>query len=186
MDEFLQPWIGWARESQVLMAKAQKVLGLEPGPRGEVGGCRGGCPVGGRNDVCGFPVTSCPRGRRPTHTPSTPSSPTWPQTTTSPPVGSTPTSRAAKKGGRADVSPPSGPAGPSATNRDHAISEIVFGSGGEDPIGADLQDAERLLDQGRCDAAPAHRSDNTARGLPLASNAQSNHVFGTTPGRQSR
>lgn len=26
--------------------------------------------------------------------------------------------------------------------RGHAISEIVFGSGGEDPIGADLQDAE--------------------------------------------
>jgi hypothetical protein len=80
-------------------------------------------------------------------------------------------SSAAKKDGRTDVSPPSGSAGPSATNRDHAISEIVFGSGGEDPIGGDLQDAERLLDQGRCDAAPAHRSDNTARGLPLASNA---------------
>lgn len=43
---------------------------------------------------------------------------------------------------------------------DRAISAIVVGPGGEDPIGPDLQDAERLLDQGRCDAAPAHRSDN--------------------------
>jgi len=84
------------------------------------------------------------------------------------------------------VSPPSKLAGLSATSRGHAVSEIVFGPGGEYPIGSDLQDAERLLDQGRCDAAPAHRSDNTARGLPLASNAQSNDVFGTTKWRQSR
>jgi hypothetical protein len=40
------------------------------------------------------------------------------------------------------------PAGPSGDDRDHAISEIVFGSGGEDPFGPGLKDAERLLDQG--------------------------------------